>query len=113
MARAVVIYSNGLRLGKPIHTGRCVMGAVHIVWDLPEDPDGNVAHIASHNLTQEEVEDVLFDPDSDTTISRSSGEKITFGLASTGRYIAVAWEHVMDNPLTMRPITAYDVPEAE
>jgi hypothetical protein len=87
------------------------MGAVHTVWDLPDDPDGNVAHIADHDLTQEEVEDVLFGPDSDTDESRTSGENITFGYTSTGRYIAVVWEHVMDDPLTMRPITAYEVPE--
>lgn len=87
------------------------MGAVHTVWDLPDDPDGNVAHIACHEITQVEVEDVLFDPDSDTATSRSSGENITFGHTSTGRYIAVVWAHIMDDPLTMRPITAYDVPE--
>jgi hypothetical protein len=87
------------------------MGAVHIVWDLPDDPDGNIAHIAEHGITPEEAEDVLFDPDSDTDISRSSGENITFGYTSTGRYLAVVWEHVMDDPLTMRPITAYEVPE--
>ena len=87
------------------------MCAAHVVWDLEDDPDGNVLHIASHGLSQEEVESVLFDPDSDTTRSRSTGEKITFGYTSTGRYIAVVWEHVMDEPRTMRPITAYEVPE--
>jgi hypothetical protein len=60
---------------------------------------------------REEVEDVLFDDDSDTATSRTSGEKITFGYTSTGRYIAVVWQHVMDDPLTMRPITAFEVPE--
>ncbi len=87
------------------------MSAVHIVWDLPDDPDGNVVHIAGHDLTQDEVEDALFDANSNTAVSRSSGESITFGFTSTGRYIAVVWEHVMDDPLTMRPITAYEVPE--
>jgi hypothetical protein len=87
------------------------MYGAHVVWDLENDPDGNVAHIASHGLSQEEVEDVLFDPDSNTTLSRTTGERITFGYTSAGRYIAVVWEHVMDDPLTMRPITAYEVPE--
>ena len=87
------------------------MSAVHTVWDLPDDPDGNIAHIAAHDLTREDVEEVLLDPGSDTTTSRSSGERITFGHTSRGRYIAVVWEHVMDDPLTMRPITAYEVPE--
>lgn len=83
----------------------------HVVWDLENDPDGDVVHIASNGLAREEVEDVLFDDESDTTTSRTSGEKITFGYTSTGRYIAVVWEHVMDDPLTMRPITAFVVPE--
>ena len=30
-----------------------------IVWDLDEDPDGNVQHIAEHGVTVGEVEDVL------------------------------------------------------
>jgi hypothetical protein len=54
---------------------------------------------------------VLLDRDSEDTISRSSGRPITFGYTSSGRYLAVVWEHVDDNPLTIYPITAYDVPE--
>jgi uncharacterized DUF497 family protein len=83
----------------------------HVVWDLEEDPDGNVAHIAEHGITREDVEDVLFDPDSDTVSSRSSGANVTFGYTSSGQYLAVVWEHVMDDPLTMRPITAYEANE--
>jgi hypothetical protein len=82
------------------------MSWAHVVWDLPDDVRGNVAHIAEHDLTPDEVEEVLFDPDSDTTISKSSGENITFGYTAAGRYVAVVWQHVMDDPLTMRPITA-------
>jgi hypothetical protein len=87
------------------------MSWVHVIWDLPDDVHGNIAHIAQHGLTPDEVEHVLFDPDSDTTASRSSGENITFGYTAAGRYIAVVWEHVMDDPLTMRPITAYETRE--
>jgi hypothetical protein len=83
----------------------------HVVWDLPDDPEGNVAHIAEHGITQDDVEDVLLNPESETALSRSSGQPITFGYTTDGRYIAVVWEHVMDNPLTMRPITAFDAPE--
>lgn len=83
----------------------------HVVWDLENDPDGNVVHIACNGLTREEIEDVLFGDDSDTATSRTSGEKITFGYTSTGHYIAVVWQHVMDDPLTMRPITAFEVRE--
>lgn len=87
------------------------MDDVQIIWDLEEDPDGNVQHVLEHDLTVEEVEDVLLDPQSMTTVSRSSGEPITFGHTATGRYIAVVWEHVADDPLTMKPITAYEVSE--
>jgi hypothetical protein len=83
----------------------------HVIWDLPDEPDGNIAHIAEHGFTPEDIEDVLFDPESETAISRSSGHQITFGHTADGRYIAVVWEHVMDDPLTMRPITAYEVDE--
>jgi uncharacterized DUF497 family protein len=83
----------------------------HVVWDLPEDESGNVQHIAEHGITPEEVEEVLFDSASVTTTSRSNGERITFGYTAAGRYLAVVWDHVMEDPLTMRPITAYDTPE--
>jgi hypothetical protein len=86
------------------------MPGVIIIWDLPDDPEGNVQHIASHNITITEVEDVLLDRDSADTISRSSGRPMTFGYTSSGRYLAVVWEHVDDNPLTIYPITAYDAP---
>jgi uncharacterized DUF497 family protein len=89
------------------------MPGVIIIWDLPDDPEGNVQHIASHDITIAEVEDVLLDRDSDDTLSRSSGRPITFGYTSSGRYLAVVWEHVDDNPLTIYPITAYDAPQRE
>ena len=88
------------------------MDGVQVIWDLEDDPDGNVQHILDHGLTVEEVEDVLLDPQSVTTVSRSSGEPITFGDTATGRHIAVVWEHITDDPLTMKPITAYEVPES-
>ena len=37
------------------------MSDVIIIWDLPEDPDGNVQHIAAHHITVDEVEEVLLD----------------------------------------------------
>jgi uncharacterized DUF497 family protein len=89
------------------------MPDVIISWDLPDDPEGNVQHIAAHNITIGEVEDVLLDRESEDTISRSSGRPITFGYTSSGRYLAVVWEHVDENPLTIYPITAYDAPPRE
>ena len=42
-------------------------------WDLDDEPDGNVEHIAEHGLTKEEVEDVLGNPSNPTDLSHSSG----------------------------------------
>jgi uncharacterized DUF497 family protein len=58
-----------------------------ILWNY-EDADGNVAHIAEHGLTPEDVNAVLMDPD-ETGISRSSGRPIAFGYTPDGRYICV------------------------
>lgn len=86
------------------------MNEPEIIWDLPDDPDGNVVHIAEHGITQDEVADVLSDPSNETTHSRSSGNWITFGWTQTDRHLAVVWEHVLDNPWTVYPITAYETP---
>jgi hypothetical protein len=85
------------------------MDDVTVLWDLEDDPDGNVRHIAENDLTVEEVEDVLLDPDNDVEVSRSSGRPITFGWTETGRHIAVIWETVIDDPKTIRVRTAYEV----
>ena len=80
---------------------------IDIIWDLDNDPDGNVRHIAQHGITKEEVNEVLDQPeDSDT--SRSSDRPIAFGLTSTSRYIAVVYDVIDDN--TVYPVTAYEVP---
>lgn len=81
-----------------------------VVWDLDDEPDGNVQHIAEHGLTKEEVDSVLLNPKSRRGHSRSSGSPATFGWTLTGRHILVVWEHIQDDPLTIYPITAYEVP---
>jgi len=83
----------------------------HVVWDMEDDPDGNVQHIREHGLSMDDVEDVLLDPHSEISVSRSSGEPIAFGYTSQGVYIAVVFEHIDDDPLTLYPITAYEAPE--
>jgi hypothetical protein len=87
------------------------MGHVQIMWDLEDDPDGNYWHIcvAGHDVTQPEVDEVLLNPKSDTDVSRSSGQWITFGWTTTGKYIAVVWEKVAEDPLAIYPLTAYPV----
>lgn len=75
-----------------------------VVWDLEDDPDGNYVHIVvEHDISQDEVEDVVGDPDNPTVPSDSSGRSLTFGWTATGRFIGVAWEHVADDPRTIKP----------
>jgi uncharacterized DUF497 family protein len=80
-----------------------------IAWDMEDDPQGNVRHIAEHGITMEEVEEVLLDENNAVGESRSSGRPVTFGDTSTGKRIAVIWEQTLDNPLVIRPVTAYEI----
>jgi len=84
---------------------------VRVIWDLEDDPQGNVQHILEHDVTQEEVEEVMDAYYAATTASRSSGNPITFGWTSTGKYLAVVWELVDEDVPTVFPPTAYPVPE--
>jgi hypothetical protein len=34
-----------------------------VPWDLEDDPEGNVQHIAEHGITAEEAEEVLRQPE--------------------------------------------------
>ncbi len=78
-----------------------------VVWDLDDDPDGNVQHIAEHGLSIEEVEDVLYSAE-EVMASNSSGRPITFGEPSTGKDIAVVFEVIDEEPLAVYPVTAYE-----
>ncbi len=80
-----------------------------IAWDMEDDPQGNVQHIAEHGVTMQEVEEVLLNEKNPVGESRSSGRPITLGETSTGKRIAVIWEQASDNPLVIRPVTAYEV----
>ena len=82
------------------------MDDVSVLWDLEDDPDGNVQHIAENDLSVEEVEEVLLDPDNEVQVSRTTGRPITFGWTPTGRHIAVVWEKVIDDPRTVQVRTA-------
>jgi hypothetical protein len=55
------------------------MATLDVWWDLDDDPDGNVQHIAQHGLTKEEVEDVLLNPENEVAERQSSGQPATFG----------------------------------
>lgn len=87
------------------------MKDVRIIWDLEDDPDGNFRHITDgHDVTIEEVEEVLRSPLNTDTESRTNGYAVTFGWTSSGKHIAVVWEKVEDDLLALYPIAAYPVP---
>jgi uncharacterized DUF497 family protein len=77
-----------------------------ILWDLDDDPDGNVMHCAAHGVTPAEVEQV-FENILSTDRSRTSGRPVVFGLTNAGRHLMVVFEMVDDS--MVYPITAYDV----
>src|SRR4051812_20320325 len=69
------------------------MAIIAVIWDPDYDPYGNVQHIAEHDLTKEEVEEVLDNHYADYFMSRESPHNpITFGRTSTGRHIGVVFE---------------------
>jgi len=79
-----------------------------IIWDLDDDPDGNVQHCAEHDVTKEEIEQVL-QRASDADLSRSSGRPVVFGDTNAGRHLMVVYETIEAD--TVYPITAYEVPK--
>lgn len=82
------------------------MAYVELIWDLDDDPEGNVMHIRQHGLTREDVAHALATA-YDETLSRSTGQSIAFGWTEDGRELAVVFEVVDD--VSIYPITAYEV----
>lgn len=82
---------------------------VTILWDLDEDEEGNVRHIAEHGLEKNDVASVFDDPVGFDT-SDSSGRPMVFGYTVDNRYIAVIYEQIDED--TVYPVTAFEVPEA-
>jgi uncharacterized DUF497 family protein len=79
-----------------------------ILWDDPDDPHGNVQHIAEHGLSIEDIEDVLAKPTSEG-VSRSSGRPCVWGYTEESVYIIVVYE-IIDRD-TIRVVTAYETTE--
>jgi uncharacterized DUF497 family protein len=81
-----------------------------IIWDLDDDPEGNVRHCAEHGVSKDEVEEV-FDNAMDEDVSHTSGRPVVFGDTIAGRHLMVVYEQVDDE--SVYPITAYDVPRKQ
>ena len=76
------------------------------IWETTDA--GNVAHIAEHGLSPEDIEPIVLNPDR-LGVSRSSGRPIAFGFTEDGREIAVVYEQI--DECTVYPITAFEVGE--
>ena len=71
------------------------------IWD-----DENEQHIAEHDVSPNEFEEVVCDPDSSGE-SRTTGRPIAFGYTTTGRYLACVYDLIDDS--TVYPVTAYEI----
>lgn len=76
------------------------------IWETTED--GNVAHIAEHGFTPEDIEPTVLNPHR-LVVSRTTGRPIAFGFTGDGREVAVVYEQVDES--TVYPITAFEVGE--
>ena len=84
------------------------MGFIRLIWDDPQDPEGNVQHVQEHGLELEDVEEVLANPTSEG-ISHSTGRRCVWGYTLEDVHIIVIYEEVEED--TIRVVTAYEVPE--
>jgi uncharacterized protein len=77
----------------------------NLIWE----GDGNVLHIARHNVTPEEVEEVCFG----TYIYRREFPQkyVLSGQSSSGRYLNVVIERIGKG--SYRPVTAFEMNEGD
>lgn len=82
-------------------------GFISIIWDLDDEPYGNVQKVVHNGLSKDDVENALEHPVGATT-SRSSGRPAVFGYAVDGRRIFVVSDEIDED--TIKPRTAYPIP---
>jgi uncharacterized DUF497 family protein len=70
--------------------------------------DKTVEHIAEHDISTEDFEEIIRHPVSRSR-SRSSGLPAAFGYTSDGRYVIAIYE-LLDET-TIIPVTAFEVDE--
>ena len=82
------------------------MSYLRVIWDLDDDPHGNVQHIAEHDISKAEVVEVLNQPETFEQ-SRSNGRPVAIGTTSSGRTILVVFDEIDED--TAYPVTAFDL----
>ena len=86
------------------------MAMVECIWDVDEDMEGNVWHIAEHGVTADEAEEVVSNRYEAAVASRSSGRPTVFGWTSTGKHLAVTFEIVDEEIPQVYVVTAFEAP---
>jgi uncharacterized DUF497 family protein len=81
---------------------------LRILWDDPDDPNGNVQHVLEHGLSIEDVEEVLANATSEGR-SESTGRPCVWGYTLEGLYIIVVYDQLDEDTIRVR--TAYEVSE--
>lgn len=84
------------------------MKFLQVLWDLEDDPTGNVQHIAEHGFTVFDVEFVLHHPLRES-ISKTTGNPFVSGYTPDDEFIMVVYERIDRD--TIRIVTAFQVPE--
>jgi hypothetical protein len=79
------------------------MSLYFYIWN-----DEIIAHLAEHDVTQEDFEYVLSHP-SEAGTSDSSGLPVVWGYTEDGRFLFAVYR-LLDE-ITILPVTAYEVPE--
>jgi hypothetical protein len=82
------------------------MPVIDVIWDLPDDPHGNVQHIAEHGLIPADVEFIFNNP-MKRSKSRSTGAPMISGQLPSGEFVVVIYQQI--DELSVYPITAYFV----
>jgi hypothetical protein len=80
-----------------------------IIWDLDDDPRGNVQHILEHGITVADYEHALTHAIEFYCKSTYPGQEIAVGPDLAGRMIDAAYEVI--DATTIYPTTAYYVEE--
>jgi uncharacterized DUF497 family protein len=82
-----------------------------ILWDMDDDPKGNVQHILHrHGLTKEDFEEVLLQARF-VSASKNSASTTAVGVLPDGRVVRILFEQIDAD--TIYPITAFEPGPAE
>jgi hypothetical protein len=90
------------------------MADVRIEW-VEDNPDLGALHIAAHDITKEEVEEVLFEIPPEVEVKRHPDvpdRTIFWGATRKGRWLFISCEDWQESGMRiLKPITAFEPDE--